>query len=147
MSSFISIDPGIRNTGVAEFVDNKVVEWYTIETPKRFKGFTALTYQLRKLEGYISAIWTDEVIIEGYYPRSANKSMMHGIMLVGGIVATSMPLVNKIYMYTPAQWKRWANNNKLEYSEGETQHEKDAIMMGRYHITYGGKKSSSTWSY
>jgi Holliday junction resolvasome RuvABC endonuclease subunit len=143
MSSFISIDPGIRNTGVAEFVDNKVAEWYTIETPKRFKGFTALTYQLRKLEDYMS----DIVVVEGYYPRSANKSMMHGIMLVGGIVAASMAFSTDIYMYTPAQWKRWAKDNKRSFNGTMNQHEHDAIMMGYYHIETEGKKSSSTWSY
>ena len=140
----------MRNTGWAWFgyTDYDILSLQgsgVVKTPEEYPGLDAVAYQLDHLACDVG-LEPEVLVLEGYYPYAPRKSMMHGIMLVGGLFECALQGGGSTYLYNPTHWKREVKKHLFVYDrKGKSQHEKDAIDLGLLHIKTEGDYASEVY--
>ena len=143
--TILSLDPGTLNTGWAvwERVKESDVDdgWLlcasgTWVRPSDVPHGSAFNWMLAQLvEQIVNGPLLDELWVEMFYPfkERPTKNTFPLTLLVGGYLGAGVAAGLHTVGVEPGVWKGWVKKEGVHYPDvARTDHEADAIMIGRY---------------
>jgi len=131
-------DPGSLNTGWALLSSAGKVKYTSHDKrPGDVEPLKAIDYYTTSLKHKILASrHVTDFIIEMYYPFGGGRANAHSqILLVGALIGVASKMGCRVVSLDPKEWKDWAKkNDKYHVDRSLTQHEIDAVTMGKYYL-------------
>jgi len=152
--TLLCFDPALRTTGVALFVDGRLVDAYAARPKVAGRGPSAWGEAAAAIWSPLALHGVDVVVLEGQviYPHAVAdpNDVLQVAGVAGGLAAIAASLGAKVVHYDPAAWKGQAPKeviaarSKARLSEGElaavrpgrasTLDTWDAIGLGLHHL-------------